>query len=272
MQNLRALEITLQSWNIYGKQNATVITMRFSMEAMTDNTVDIKYKKASHSQVRRDRERAGNYHVQHLDEKHVDRMPNFEQNRIKSPDQNKPINATILDSADTDQGACGEVLPTVEYDSLGEAKPMTIAARPKDSSDEGKASGEYVNNDDVNKHVLSQGDTCCDECGKYMGTRLWHRCTMCGDYNICNDCKNNGSHNQHQEHIQEFAKPPYPRAGFCHSCGLQFYPERTWFELYHCKECPGYALCFKCNRLNRHKGHRSHMDRLTLEQYYQIIH
>ena len=38
---------TLQSWNIYGKEKGTVITMRFSMEAMMENTMDIKYKRTS---------------------------------------------------------------------------------------------------------------------------------------------------------------------------------------------------------------------------------
>ena len=48
----------LSSWSIHGKENGTWITLKFNNDETMDTVPDMKYKKVTPSQHRRDRERA----------------------------------------------------------------------------------------------------------------------------------------------------------------------------------------------------------------------
>ena len=244
----------LQSWNIHGKDKFTVVTLRFNMDGTLDNDMDVKYKKAKPSQLKRDQKRASQYKTKSPETFEACSSSKSCENN-DSKDVNKLGNTEVLNDNNIDLGACGGDLQQAE---------AKVDDDQYDSSGESQASAD--NNSSPEQDIIK-----CDECGEDIGTKTWFKCSLCDDYDICRECRTSGTHKRHNNMIEEFFPPTHPANGYCHACGLQFYPERTWFEVIHCKECEDYALCFKCNRLGRHFTHREHMEKITLGQYLEII-
>ena len=254
----------LQSWTIHGKDNFTVVTIRFNMEATEDNTKDIRYKKAKPSQIKRDRERAerrtlegsNNAHVESLE--NVDKKPSNSLNHIQENNTAGPNQGTDQSSGENGLTQAGGSNTSVLTSSGSEA------AVTSNTSD-----GESTIDEDV-----GQVDIKCNECGECVNgeNKCWFKCTMCNDYDICKECRDKGCHKYHNGQIQEFNEPANPANGYCNSCGLQFYPQRrTWFEVYNCSACEDYALCFKCKRIGRHHHHSARLSKITLGEYLKII-
>ena len=91
------------------------------------------------------------------------------------------------------------------------------------------------------------------------------KCAVCSDYDICSECHEKGCHKHHNGEIKEFNELSRPANGYCNACGRQFYPEKTWFQVYHSKECKDYALYFKYRRTWKHYHHIDHLLNVPLE-------
>ncbi len=124
--------------------------------------------------------------------------------------------------------------------------------------------------------VLSEDeeDIVCNECGGQLrnGDRRFFKCSVCKHFNLCFSCNNSNKHSHHANDIQLFRDPLYPKAGYCKSCGYQFYPERgDTFHVYHCTKCVHYALCFNCKKTQRHHHHDEHLQKILLREYKGYI-
>ena len=259
----------LQSWNINGKENQTVVTLRFSKQGMVDNVMDIKYKRVAPSQMKRDRERHENFKNKTKSDFDCQINKDFEDNLKKSVKQNQSLNIdtvdTVAEAEPKIQGACGGSM-TTDHNNIN--PPIET-----DDKEGRNIDSQHVNSSEHISLLTNAESIQCCECNKIIEIQSWYKCTVCSNYNICSICKENNIHSKHSSRISIFTKPRYPKAGFCHSCGLQFYPENDrWFQLYNCSECSDYALCFKCNGLGKHSHHSQYINKITLDEYYKIIH
>ena len=137
------------------------------------------------------------------------------------------------------------------------------------------ASGQVNDPDTSDQSVNNSFDNTveinCSGCDESVGKQEWVKCTVCSDYDICEECFETGVHKHHRGYLQTFMAPPNPADGYCNSCGLQFHPEKTWFNVYHCAECEDYALCLKCRGLGRHYHHIQYMSKIKLGEYLAIV-
>ena len=121
---------------------------------------------------------------------------------------------------------------------------------------------------------VDKQDIDCSECrGKLRNEdRHFFKCSICKHYNLCFTCMRNNKHSNHSNDLQLFRDPLYPKAGFCKSCGYQFFPEGSdTFYVYHCKQCVRYALCFNCKKQQRHSHHDEYLQKILLRDYKVYI-
>ena len=225
---------------------------------------EVKYKKASPAQIKRDKERAIDRQKNNIHSSPCDKSTSLDGKNSKSVDQNKSNNNTEESGdIDTVNSSAEEESQQGSSDNIYESEISGNA-----TGGESGTSGQGGANDSGDQAGIK-----CNECGECANgnNETWFKCTSCEDYDICKPCREKGCHKYHNGQIQEFSEPAFPANGFCNACGLQFNPKRTWFEVYNCTVCEDYALCFKCKRLCLHSQHRHHLSRIPLDQYLKII-
>ena len=268
-------ENQLQSWNIFGKNNLTQVTIRFTMATPYEHSVDTKYKKASHSQIERDRKRAEERKQSMIsDVSHHTTM-----DMIRSSEKNRDIAHDLLPKISSatheEEAGHGQISPATvnniehmhDMEPQGSGSGSDISSQVSSCGPDIDHTSENVNNNKHGKHVIIG---VCNECEDSLrrGYRSFYKCTQCIDYDICVQCFTKGGHKQHRDQISLFDEPMDTEDGYCDGCGLQF---RPGFEVYHCTSCDDYALCFKCKFAGYHRNHMQHFRKIPINKYLSII-
>ena len=247
----------LKSWNIFGKESFTQVIIRFNMDSSADLNSDIKYKKATPSQQMRDRNR-----VHRLRKNKEEQMDNYNDTKSNS------------DSPISPKSIVAESCISNHSDNIGQAIGSELDSSKVDI-DPCVGSGQDSDIDSGGQNVNNLGDSTveikCNECDGCVGPYEWMKCTVCEDYDLCNDCSIKGTHRHHKGHLQKFIAPTNPERGYCNFCGMQFHPERNWFGVYYCAECEDYAICLKCRGFGEHYQNIPYMNRIQLGEYLLIV-
>ena len=69
----------------------------------------------------------------------------------------------------------------------------------------------------------------------------------------------------------KFKEPERPEDGYCNACGQQFDPSRPYFEVFQCKTCEDYALCFSCKYGRKHRHHKDQLIQVPLRCYLDSL-
>ena len=230
------------------------------MDSSAGWNTDIKYKKATPSQQKRDRNR-------------VDRLRRNRDEQINNYNDNKSNSDTPISPKSIEAESCISNHSDNIEQAIGKGSEVVSS---KGDMGQYVGSGQDSDIDCGDQHVNNLGDSTveikCNECDGCVGPHEWMKCTVCEDYDMCNDYSHKGTHRHHNGYLQKFIVPHNPESGYCNSCGMQFHPERKSFEVYNCAECEDYALCLECRSLGRryHHYHIPYMNSIQLGEYLAI--
>ena len=172
----------------------------------------------------------------------------------------KPFSDTIDTNniADATGSVSGCELQTSEVASQHSQGGATNAEEPMAAYGTSSAGSIKDTVQDVNNskakdigQVAIKCNICHGECNK-DGKVTWFRCTVCDDFDICQQCR--GSHPRHKTWTHRFNYPvDCEHDGYCDSCGYVF--KDLTMKVYQCTYCQDYVLCRQCMQHGMHGFH-----------------
>ena len=254
----------LVSWQIYGKDQWTQVSLRFGITDIASEATNIKYKKVSPSQQKRDLQRAQENRtikvykeeqeiVSVADQSH-DEAAKFE-NAPTLHDQH--VGSTIQDNTSTTSPA--------SHSKLAEALNHIDLATSQGVLDCKPEEGSVSSEEDLGG--------ICDDCGDHLllTANIWYKCTLCPDHDTCDTWYERDAHKHHSSQMQMFKEPDNPQDGYCNACGAQFCPQDPQSKVFNCQQCEDYAMCPNCFKRNLHLHHKQYLKQIDIQSYLSII-
>ena len=222
----------LVSWQIYGKDQWTQVSLRFGMSDIAGEATNMKYKKVSPSQQKRDIQRAYNSRTNkvHQEEHEIISVADSTLHQA-SPFENIPtIHDQHVASPIPNNTA---TTPDVSHSNVAEvSNPSELTQNQVQVTLDSKPAEDSMSTEEDLGGI-------CDDCGDHLllTENIWYKCTQCPDHDTCDTCYERDAHKYHSSQMQMFKEPDNPQDGYCNACGAQFHPENTKYKVYNCQQC-----------------------------------